>query len=159
MTWCKIMTNGGPAGRTELLWTLMARTGYSDAQMGMANAMGYVSILLSIALHLLFLPQARRGARADRCGVVTWTMNVRLAIEAPLLAALADPLRRVPRHGDHLPARPLGRADVVPAQHRDPGEAAGVDPAGTRRSMPIARCSAGVGSRAACRCRSISAIR
>lgn len=44
----KIMTDGGPAGRTELLWTLIARTAYSDARMGVANAMAYVSILLSI---------------------------------------------------------------------------------------------------------------
>ncbi len=44
----KIMTDGGPAGRTELLWTLVARTAYSDARMGAANAMAYVSILLSI---------------------------------------------------------------------------------------------------------------
>jgi len=44
----KIMTNGGPAGRTELLWTLIARVGYQDARMGVANAMSYISILLSI---------------------------------------------------------------------------------------------------------------
>lgn len=44
----KIMTDGGPAGRTELLWTLIARTAYSDARMGVANAMAYVAILLSI---------------------------------------------------------------------------------------------------------------
>ena len=44
----QIMTGGGPARRTELLWTLMSRTGYVDARMGLANAMGYVSILLSI---------------------------------------------------------------------------------------------------------------
>lgn len=44
----KIMTNGGPAGRTELLWTLIARVGYQDARMGVANAMSYASILLSI---------------------------------------------------------------------------------------------------------------
>lgn len=44
----KIMTDGGPAGRTELIWTLMARTAYSDGRMGIANAMGYVAILLSI---------------------------------------------------------------------------------------------------------------
>jgi multiple sugar transport system permease protein len=59
----KIMTNGGPAGRTELLWTLIARTGYQNSQMGMANAMGYVSILLSIAFTFYFyrkLMAARR---------------------------------------------------------------------------------------------------
>lgn len=43
-----VMTGGGPAGRTELLWTLIARTAYDDARMGQANAMAYVSILLSI---------------------------------------------------------------------------------------------------------------
>ncbi|MBE7185956.1 MAG: sugar ABC transporter permease [Methylobacterium mesophilicum] len=59
----RIMTNGGPAGRTELLWTLMARVGYQNSQMGMANAMGYVSILLSILFTLYFyrkLVAARR---------------------------------------------------------------------------------------------------
>ena len=43
-----VMTGGGPGGRTELLWTLIARTAYDNAQMGRANAMAYVSILLSI---------------------------------------------------------------------------------------------------------------
>ncbi|MBX3528979.1 MAG: sugar ABC transporter permease [Rhizobiaceae bacterium] len=50
----KIMTDGGPAGRTELLWTLVGRTAYGDARMGMANAMAYVSILLSIAFTYYF---------------------------------------------------------------------------------------------------------
>lgn len=50
----RIMTNGGPAGRTELLWTLMTRTGYANSQMGMANAMGYVSIILSIVFTFYF---------------------------------------------------------------------------------------------------------
>lgn len=50
----KIMTNGGPGGRTELLWTLLARVGYDDSRMGMANAMGYVSILVSIAFTIHF---------------------------------------------------------------------------------------------------------
>jgi multiple sugar transport system permease protein len=50
----RIMTNGGPAGRTELLWTLMTRTGYQNSQMGMANAMGYVSIILSVAFTVYY---------------------------------------------------------------------------------------------------------
>ena len=50
----RIMTNGGPAGRTELLWTLMSTVGYQNSQMGMANAMGYVSILLSIIFTFYF---------------------------------------------------------------------------------------------------------
>ena len=50
----QIMTGGGPARRTELLWTLMSRTGYVDARMGLANAMGYVSIILSVVFTIYF---------------------------------------------------------------------------------------------------------
>ena len=50
----KVMTDGGPARRTEILWTLIGRTAYSDARMGLANAMAYVSILLSIAFTVYF---------------------------------------------------------------------------------------------------------
>ena len=50
----KIMTDGGPAKRTELLWTLVSRTAYSDARMGVANAMAYFAILLSIAFTVYF---------------------------------------------------------------------------------------------------------
>jgi len=50
----QIMTNGGPARRTELLWTLIGRTGYVDAKMGYANAMGYVSIVLAIFFTIYF---------------------------------------------------------------------------------------------------------
>ncbi len=49
-----VMTGGGPAGRTELLWTMIARVGYDNARMGQANAMAYVSILLSIAFTYYF---------------------------------------------------------------------------------------------------------
>ncbi|WP_299620159.1 carbohydrate ABC transporter permease [uncultured Tateyamaria sp.] len=60
----QIMTGGGPARRTELLWTLMSRTGYVDARMGLANAMGYVSILLSIAFTVYFFRKLS-AARAE----------------------------------------------------------------------------------------------
>ncbi len=50
----KIMTDGGPAKRTELLWTLIGRTAYSDARMGLANAMAYIAILLSILFTVYF---------------------------------------------------------------------------------------------------------
>lgn len=58
----QIMTNGGPARRTELLWTVIGRTGYVDAKMGYANAMGYISIFLAIFFTVYFfrkLNQAR----------------------------------------------------------------------------------------------------
>ena len=50
----QMMTGGGPAKRTEVLWTLISRTGYVDAKMGMANAMSYISIYLSIAFTFFF---------------------------------------------------------------------------------------------------------
>jgi multiple sugar transport system permease protein len=50
----QVMTDGGPAGRTELLWTLIARVGYENARMGQANAMAYVSTILSIAFTYFF---------------------------------------------------------------------------------------------------------
>jgi multiple sugar transport system permease protein len=50
----QVMTAGGPARRTELLWTLIGRTGYVDARMGYANAMGYISILLAIFFTVYF---------------------------------------------------------------------------------------------------------
>jgi multiple sugar transport system permease protein len=58
-----VMTDGGPAGRTELLWTLIARVGYENARMGQANAMAYISTLLSVAFTYYFfrkLVAARR---------------------------------------------------------------------------------------------------
>ncbi len=58
-----VMTGGGPAGRTELLWTLIARVGYDNARMGQANAMAYVSTLLSVLFTWYFfrkLVAARR---------------------------------------------------------------------------------------------------
>ncbi|MDX0698336.1 ABC transporter permease subunit [Sinorhizobium medicae] len=64
----KIMTDGGPAKRTELLWTLVGRTAYGDARMGLANAMAYVAILLSIVFTVYFfrkLAAARQQIGAE----------------------------------------------------------------------------------------------
>jgi multiple sugar transport system permease protein len=64
----KIMTDGGPARRTELIWTLVGRTAYSDARMGVANAMAYASIVLSILFTVYFfrkLASARAQIAAD----------------------------------------------------------------------------------------------
>lgn len=60
----QIMTNGGPARRTELLWTLIGRTGYVDAKMGYANTMGYVSIFLAIFFTVFFFKKLS-AARAE----------------------------------------------------------------------------------------------
>ncbi|CAN7620324.1 sugar ABC transporter permease [Rhizobium sp. LjRoot98] len=64
----KIMTDGGPAKRTELLWTLVGRTAYGDARMGMANAMAYFAIVLSILFTVYFfrkLAAARQQIGAE----------------------------------------------------------------------------------------------
>jgi multiple sugar transport system permease protein len=64
----QMMTGGGPAKRTELLWTLISRTGYVDAKMGLANAMSYISIFLSIAFTFFFfykLMEARKILNYD----------------------------------------------------------------------------------------------
>jgi multiple sugar transport system permease protein len=50
----RIMTNGGPGGRTELLWTMVGRIAYDDSNMGYANAIGYVSVLVSVLFTLYF---------------------------------------------------------------------------------------------------------
>ena len=58
-----VMTDGGPAGRTEILWTLIARVAYDNSRMGLANAMAYVSTILSILFTWYFyrkLVAARR---------------------------------------------------------------------------------------------------
>ncbi len=60
----QVMTNGGPARRTEILWTLIGRTGYVDAKMGYANAMGYVSIFLAIFFTVYFFRKLN-AARAE----------------------------------------------------------------------------------------------
>lgn len=64
----RVMTNGGPAGRTELLWTLISRVGYENAQMGMANAMAYVSILVSISFTAYFFRKLA-ASRAAMAGI------------------------------------------------------------------------------------------
>ena len=58
-----VMTGGGPAGRTELLWTLIARVGYENARMGQANAMAYVSTILSVAFTYYFFTKLMAARR------------------------------------------------------------------------------------------------
>ncbi|KJE34792.1 sugar ABC transporter permease [Thalassospira sp. HJ] len=65
----QIMTNGGPARRTELLWTLIGRTGYVDARMGYANAMGYVSIFLAIFFTIYFFKKLQSARKELGMGV------------------------------------------------------------------------------------------
>ena len=44
----QIMTGGGPAHRTELIWTYVYRLGIVDTQFGMGCAMSYVTVVISV---------------------------------------------------------------------------------------------------------------
>ena len=53
----RIMTGGGPARRTELLWTYIYRKGIVDARFGIASAMSYIAIIISILFTYFFFRQ------------------------------------------------------------------------------------------------------
>ena len=53
----RIMTGGGPARRTELLWTYIYRKGIVDARFSSASAMSYIAILISIIFTYYFFRQ------------------------------------------------------------------------------------------------------
>jgi multiple sugar transport system permease protein len=53
----RIMTGGGPARRTEVLWTYIYRKGIVDARFGVASAMSYIAIIISILFTYYFFRQ------------------------------------------------------------------------------------------------------
>jgi multiple sugar transport system permease protein len=53
----QIMTGGGPARRTELLWTYVYRKGILDARFGMASAMSFIAIIISVFFTYYFFRQ------------------------------------------------------------------------------------------------------
>ena len=53
----RIMTGGGPARRTEVLWTYIYRRGIVDARFGVASAMSYIAIIISIFFTYFFFRQ------------------------------------------------------------------------------------------------------
>jgi multiple sugar transport system permease protein len=53
----RIMTGGGPARRTEVLWTYIYRKGIVDARFGIASAMSYIAIIISILFTYYFFRQ------------------------------------------------------------------------------------------------------
>jgi len=59
----RIMTNGGPGGRTELLWTMVGRIAYDDSRMGYANAIAYVSVIVSIVFTVYFFRKLNAARR------------------------------------------------------------------------------------------------
>lgn len=53
----KIMTGGGPAHRTEMLWTYVHRTAILDAKFALGSAMSYVTIVVTLAFTLYLFRQ------------------------------------------------------------------------------------------------------
>lgn len=52
-----IMTGGGPAHRTELLWTYVQRTAILDAKFALGSAMSYITIIVTIGFTLYLFRQ------------------------------------------------------------------------------------------------------
>ena len=53
----RIMTDGGPAHRTELIWTYVTRLAIEDTKFGLGSAMSWVTVALSVFFTLYFFRQ------------------------------------------------------------------------------------------------------
>jgi multiple sugar transport system permease protein len=53
----RIMTDGGPAHRTELIWTYVTRLAIEDTKFGLGSAMSWVTVLISVAFTLVLFRQ------------------------------------------------------------------------------------------------------
>lgn len=50
----RIMTDGGPAHRTELIWTYVTRLAMEDTKFGLGSAMSWITVILSVLFTLYF---------------------------------------------------------------------------------------------------------
>ncbi len=57
----RIMTDGGPAHRTELIWTYVTRLAIENTRFGLGSAMSWVTVLLAVAFTLYFFRQLVRS--------------------------------------------------------------------------------------------------
>ena len=53
----RIMTDGGPAHRTELLWTYITRLSIENTKFGLGSAMSWITVFLSVLFTLYFFRQ------------------------------------------------------------------------------------------------------
>lgn len=53
----RIMTDGGPAHRTELIWTYVTRLAIEDTKFGLGSAMAWVTVLISLLFTVVFFYQ------------------------------------------------------------------------------------------------------
>lgn len=59
----KIMTGGGPANRTELIWTYVTRLGLVDSEFALGSAMSFITVLVSFAFTIFLYSQLIRSRR------------------------------------------------------------------------------------------------
>lgn len=57
----RIMTDGGPAHRTELIWTYVTRLAIENTKFGLGSAMSWVTVILAVAFTLYFFRQLVRS--------------------------------------------------------------------------------------------------
>jgi multiple sugar transport system permease protein len=53
----RIMTDGGPAHRTELIWTYVTRLAIEDTKFGMGSAMSFITVIISLIFTVYFFRQ------------------------------------------------------------------------------------------------------
>ncbi|MBL8130416.1 MAG: sugar ABC transporter permease [Anaerolineae bacterium] len=53
----RMMTDGGPAHRTELIWTYVTRLAMEDTKFGLGSAMSWITVILSVVFTLYFFRQ------------------------------------------------------------------------------------------------------
>jgi multiple sugar transport system permease protein len=53
----RIMTDGGPAHRTELIWTYVTRLAIEDTKFGMGSAMSFITVIISLVFTVYFFRQ------------------------------------------------------------------------------------------------------
>lgn len=53
----RIMTDGGPARRTELIWTYVTRLAIEDTKFGLGSAMSWITVIVSVVFTLYLFRQ------------------------------------------------------------------------------------------------------
>lgn len=53
----RIMTDGGPARRTELIWTYAGRLAIQDTKFGLGSAMSWITVIISVAFTVYLFRQ------------------------------------------------------------------------------------------------------
>jgi len=53
----RIMTDGGPAHRTELIWTYVTRLAIEDTKFGLGSAMAWVTVIISLSFTVYLFVQ------------------------------------------------------------------------------------------------------